>query len=291
MAQITRKNLYVQVVEEIQKYAGFNTSSSYNDQLQRTVLSSGGSRDETFATIQTMLKAAIDNRIIDGLIVTATNHISDSVDISAGSGVIAGEIYELASDITIPIPFDNTSTVFYINLYLDNIIVEQNTNSDKLALAKIIIPNPGSTNRVKDRKGDDFPDDAYIINLRPVVLHQDANGNFEEDTIELLRNNIGDILADNLIGNIRLNEDLKITNTAGTMELNSNSMRFFDTDGNELAYFGADLARVGNISILPHSIQSGNYTANIAGFIIQDNGDAEFNNVKLRGTLYTSTIS
>jgi hypothetical protein len=291
MAQITRKNLYVQVVEEIQKYAGFNTSSSYNDQLQRTVLSSGGSRDETFATIQTMLKAAIDNRIIDGLIVTATNPISDSVDISAGSGVIAGEIYELASDITIPIPFDNTSTVFYINLYLDNIIVEQNTNSDKLALAKIIIPNPGSTNRVKDRKGDDFPDDAYIINLRPVVLHQDANGNFEEDTIELLRNNIGDILADNLIGNIRLNEDLKITNTAGTMELNSNSMRFFDTDGNELAYFGADLARVGNISILPHSIQSGNYTANIAGFIIQDNGDAEFNNVKLRGTLYTSTIS
>ena len=36
------------------------------------------------------------------------------------------------------------------------------------------------------------------------------NGRFEEDTVELLRDNIGPVLADNIIGNIRLSENLKI---------------------------------------------------------------------------------
>jgi len=67
-------------------------------------------------------------------------------------------------------------------------------------------------------------------------------------------------------------------------------MQFFNIDGDELAYFGATLSRVGNISITPHTIESGNYLANVSGFQIQDNGDAEFNNIRLRATLYTSTI-
>jgi hypothetical protein len=45
------------------------------------------------------------------------------------------------------------------------------------------------------------------------------------------------------------------------------------------------------MNVTPHTFQSGNYIANVSGFVIYDYGDAEFNNIRLRGTLYTSTIA
>ena len=139
-------------------------------------------------------------------------------------------------------------------------------------------------------------------------LYGDLQGNFNEDTVELMRNNIGRILSDNLIGNIKLSENLKIINTAGTLELDSSQVLVKDTSGNvlsrfnkngvyfynyggvEISRFTAYDAKMGNIEITPNSIESTNFISQVSGFRIQDNGNAEFNDVVVRGSIYTATI-
>lgn len=311
--RLTYHSLYELVKAEINKSATFNTKSGYSSQLSRDsivpVSAPGASEvniSEIITNIQNFLRDALPAFIKSGLTVTAQDTPSAVVTIAAGSGSAAGILYTLASDTDITIPFDSTSEVFYLNLYKDRILVEKNADSEKLSIAKIIVPNPGVTSRVIDK--NDGSDDAYIINLTEYKLHGDGNGNFEEDTVELLRQNISPILADNLIGNIRLNEDLKIINTQGTMELDSSEMRLLNTDGDilakfnrngtffynssgiEIAKFGSTEARVGNILITPTSIQSTNFSEDVSGFRIRDNGNAEFENVKIRGAFHTAVF-
>jgi hypothetical protein len=139
---------------------------------------------------------------------------------------------------------------------------------------------------------------------------ESGDDKFEEDSRDLLRNNIGDILADNLIGNIRLSENLKITNTQGTLELDSKAVKiydeqqhkmaefnrrgtfFYDINGREVAKFAVDGAKVGNILITRNTLQSGNFiSGNLgSGFQIKDDGDAEFNNIRARGKFTTSVF-
>jgi hypothetical protein len=229
-----------------------------------------------------------------------------SVNISAGKGIAAGKLYKMTADTRVNIPFDNDTPVFYINLNNNSLQVEKTQSKEKLTIAKIVTQTPGPIQTIYDVK--DNNNNAYIVSFKEYKLYG-VNDTFEEDSIELLRNNIGAILADNLIGNIRLSENLKIINSAGTLELNSDSLKmntvsgnnlvtldetgvyFNRADGVELAKFSTSGARIGNIEIYPSTIQSSNFITNVSGFQIQDDGNAEFNNVKLRGTLYSSYIS
>jgi len=295
-SKFTYKDIYQNVVTEIDKRLGFSTDVGYDSQLSRTETFSAASGERKLTSsqvIQDLLSNAVPGIITDGLNVTATNPISSNVNISKGSGSIAGRIYNLKDDTLLPIPLIDGSSVYYILLYQTNLIVSKTILKYYLPIAKIVVPNPGTTILIQDKRAiiEEEKWNAYIVNLREYKLYGDANGNLEEDSLDLLKNAMGTIFADNIFGTITLSENLKITNIAGTLNLDSSSMRFYDSNGDELAYFGATLARVGNIHIQPHSIQSGNYTANLAGFIIQDDGNAEFNNVRLRGTLYTSIIS
>jgi len=212
----------------------------------------------------------------------------------------------LESDTTVKIPFDDSTEVFYINLYKDGITIDKTQHGKKLSLAKIVVPKPGVTQYVQNDRDESW--NAYIVNLREYKLYGDAYGKFEEDTIELLRDNISPILADNLIGNIRLSEDLKITNTAGTLELNSDSLKlydennnllakfnekgvyFYNTDGIELARFTNIDARIGNILITTDGVQSNDYISDSRGFKITDSGFAEFEDVKIRGRISSSVF-
>jgi len=284
---VTYKNLYTLTVEEINKRMQYNTTSSYDRQLDTGVESIFADRDNAISAVQYVLSEALPSTIIDGLEVEATNPITDTVIINPGKGCAGGYLYTLTEQMTIKIPFDSNVSVLYIVLYKNSIIIQKDSNTTSLLLAKIVIPTPGTTRLVQDTK--DTSPNAYIVNFKEYKLYG-HKGKFEEDTIELLRDNMMPILTDLLIGSLKLSENLKIINTAGSMVLDSNSMQFFDVDGSELAYFGSMLARVGNISITPHTIQSGNYVFNETGFIMYDNGDCEFNNIRLRGTLYATTI-
>ena len=314
----TYKDLYTQVVEEIEKRKIYPSADPYATQGSKTqitdpiVFSARNLSADTSVVLDSvanLFQELIPPTIHSGLTVKATDPISNKVVVEAGKGSFGGRIYILNNDVTIEVPFsiDNSTTVFYINLYINGVQIERNPNADRLTLAKVVVPEPGTTNRVKDKKSDDYEWDAHIINLKPIALYGDGKGNLEEDSIDIFRDAIGDILADNLIGNIRLNEDLKIINTAGTLELNSDSLLlkdfngqtlmklndkgtyFFDGAGRELGRFTTIDARVGNILITKNSLQSGNFVAGSAGFRIQDTGNAEFSDVTVRGTIYANT--
>jgi hypothetical protein len=308
MSKITYKNLYSLTVSEIEKRLQFNNKTNYRDQTSRTSVSPNmdGSRldagtAELVTSIQDLLSEALPQIIIQGLIVEATEPISSNVTVSGGKGAVGGVLYSVDDVITLQIPFDATTEVFYINLYKDNITIDRTDYSDRLKIAKIVIPNPGVTSLVQDTKDNSW--NAYIVNFTEYKLYG-YNDRFEEDSIELLRDNIGEILADNLIGNIRLSEDLKITNTQGTLELDSVGMRILDDDertlakfnrngvflynlrGVEIAKFTGSEAKIGNIKILENSIQSGNFLSGSSGFQLKDDGNVEFNNMLVRGTIY-----
>jgi len=313
--RVTYKDLYTLIAEEIKKRIQFDTTSKYSDHLKRDSIKPLGMSGPYISDITTadvitavydILQDTLPARIISGLNVTATDPISNKINISSGKGTVGGKVYELTNDVTIEVPFDDTTEVFYVNLYLDRVLIDKNQSSSKLTIAKIIVPKPGVTSLVQDDKDESW--NAYIVNYHEYKLYGDAYGKFEENTVELLRDNISPILADNLIGNIRLSEDLKIINTAGSLEMDSEEIRlkdangtiiakfnkkgtyFYNSNGIEIAKFAADEARVGNILITKNSIESSNYTAGESGFKINDAGFAEFENVLIRGSLRSSAF-
>jgi hypothetical protein len=263
--------------------------------------------NELIEAMQALLDEALPNNIIDGLQVTATSPVSNAITISAGKGTAGGIMYEMDADVTIAVPFDAETEVFYVTFYKNVIRFDKKEDSKKLKLAKIIVPNPGVTNKVKDRRADDYPWDAYIVIFHKYNLYG-IYDTFEEDTVDLLRDNIGPILADNLIGNIRLSENMTISNTAGTLYLDSQSVQildendnvmakfnqygtfFYDTNGIEMAKFTVDEARIGNIKITSNTIESANFISTVRGFRIRDDGYGEFENVRIRGVITASVF-
>lgn len=320
MSSLSYKSLYTLVSEEIDRKSQFPGSADYKDQISRTqfpgMAEIGNRINETSASdlingIMDLLESVNPPRIKSGLTIKETDPKSDEVTVTAGEGTVGGRIYTLVKDTNIAIPFDDSTEVFYLYLWINGLEVGKTpAKSGRLPIGKIVVPKPGTTNRIKNKRDDDYKWDAYIVNHKEVKLYGDPYDNLEEDSIDLLRDSIGDILTDNLIGNIRLNEDLKIINTAGTMELNSDSLKlldtnentlmklnqngtfFYDTDGVELAKFSVDGARVGNIEINTSNLQSQNFSSGAlgSGFRIEDGGYAEFQNIFVRGKLTSSVF-
>jgi hypothetical protein len=306
-SSITYKNLYSQIVSEIEKRVSYNAISS-------STKSSGGANvgysnaanattAELISAVQSLLAETIQPIILEGLIVTATNPNSNTVVLSSGSGSAGGVLYTLTKDTSLTIDLSSNNSLYYILLDEGGVKLSTTYNSKKLTIAKIVIPNPGTTSLIQDTKDSSW--NAYIINFTEYKLYG-FNDKFEEDTIELLRDNISPILADNLIGNIRLSEDLKIINTQGTVELNSESLKllstsnktlakfdrngtfFYNDNGIEVARFTINDAKIGNILVTKNTIGSGNFISENRGFRIEDSGYAEFEDVRIRGKISSS---
>jgi hypothetical protein len=312
--KVAYSSLYQMVVNEIESRTTYSQKKNYSSQLTRpdiAPLAGNAISDITSAAIinsvQTLLSQIIKPRIIRGLNVVATSPSSNKVIVKQGSGVSYGRYYELRDDVEITIPFDSSTEIYYLVLFDNGIMIDKTDDFEKLTVAKIIVPRPGTTNYVIDDREDNSID-AYIVNQRDYDLKGDIDGYFEEDTLELLRDNISPILADNLIGNIRLTEDLKILNTSGTLELNSQELKVYDTSGNtlmrlnrngtyfydtvgrEIAKFASDGAKVGNINIDKNRLRSGNFVSESKGFEIRDDGYAEFQDVRVRGRISSSVF-
>ena len=309
--KVTYKPLFALVNEQIDKKLNYDTHSRYENQTSRSrAYSIRGNTSDVSASalinaIQDMLSQTIPSWISDGLRVTATEPESAQVLVAKGKGAVGGMLYELLEDTIITIPFGEGASVYYIELYNNAIIVEKSFNPYKLTIAKVVVPEPLKTNRVINKKDGSW--DAYIVNFHEYKLYG-LDDKLEEDSIELLRDNIGEVLADNLIGNIRLSEDLKITNTQGTLTLDSNSMTlqnldgvtiatfnrdgtaYYDDQGIKIAKFGVDEAYLGNILISKNSIQSRDYQSDNKGFKITDTGFAEFEDVRVRGRISSSVF-
>ena len=316
-AKITHKSLFTLVDELIESKIVYPLTDDWKTQLSRSQVLSDVSFTSKGIILDTadvtndllrLISDIVPPRIKSGLNVSETDPISNSVIVKPGVGYIGGKIYELNLEVTVqlPIPSDTDTYVFYVTLYTDGVQIERTENPVKLTLAKVVIPKPGTTIRIRNKQNDDYVWDAHIVQFQEYKLYGDLDGNLEEDSKEFLRDNIGDILADNLIGNIRLNENLKILNTAGSIQIDSLALSVFDENDNlmsklnkdgtyfydvlgiEMARFTTSDARVGNILITKNSLETGNFSSGSAGFQIQDDGNAEFNDVTARGTIYAN---
>lgn len=313
MALFTTKE-FVKLIDEriLELVAPDSISLSKIPANKRTVESIGGAGvigavDAAILDRLEELAQTLPSRIISGLEVRATSPESAQVTVNSGIATAQGRYYYLAEESTIDIPL-SLGEVQYILLDELGLEVSRDEKPTKATIAKIVIPNPDHAEKILDNKDDTHPVyDAYIVNYHEYKL-LGIDDKFEEDTIDLLRNNISPILADNLIGNLRLNEDLKITNTAGSLELNSDSLKmfapdgeiiakfnrngtyFYNDDGIDIAHFTVDDAKIGNILITKNSIGSENYISEVQGFNISDSGFAEFEDVRIRGRISSSVF-
>jgi hypothetical protein len=309
MSSITYKTLYSQIVSEIEKRVGSSTKSSSTKSSGAFITSTGVSANATTAelvsAVQDLLAGIIPPTILDGLIVTATDPISNIILISSGSGSANGSLYTLSKNTSITIPLPSTNSIYYVLLDKDGVKISTTYDPKKLTIAKVVITNPGITTLIQDTKDESW--NAYIVNFTEYKLYG-FNDKFEEDTIELLKDNIQPIVADLLIGNIKLSEGLKITNIQGSLELDSSEMKilsttnvplakfnrrgtfFYDNNGIEIARFSTDDAKIGNILITKNSIGSSDFISGDKGFKIQDNGYAEFEDVRIRGRISSSVF-
>ena len=318
MSAVTYKNLYTLVTEEIDKRRQFDTNSRFGkEQMSRVSvqpfsMSTGAAADintqELIASVQEILDEALPKRIVSGLSVLATDPPTDQITVTAGVGSTGGTIYRVLEDVTFPVDFDGVTTVFYIHLKNNALMVSASDFSDRLTIAKIIVPDPSLESIIINDR-DDNSGNAYIMQFKEQKMYVNDFGVFEEETLDVFRDNIGPILAENLIGNIRLSENLKVTNETGTLEVDSNSINIYDDDGDllstfnrngtffynenniEVAKFTRDGSRIGNIRILPSSIQSANFSSGWQGFKISDSGNAEFNDILVRGTIFATAGS
>lgn len=316
--KVTTKSLYTQVIGEINKRLGYTSSSSLlnpvgGDAILAAVSDSATASNsiatgEIVAALQQMLEETLPPNIISGLEVTAFYPESSWVHVAAGTGSVGATLYTLESNTDIRIPLELGSSVYYIMLYRDGLFVDQIEDSKKLTIAKIIVPTGITPVGIIDEK-DDTPT-AYIVMMKNIRLYG-ANDKLEEDSINMLRANIGKVMADNIIGTITLSEHLMITNTQGTVILDSKSLNlidplagvtmakfnkdgtfYYDSRGIEVARFARDSARIGNILIKTDSIESENFASGFmgSGFQIKSNGNAEFQNILARGAIRTSVF-
>lgn len=312
----TYKNLYTLVIEELEKRVGYNRVKPYKTQLERNPISSPFSPNSDIITgdlitsVKQILEEISPPQIIEGLVVQATSPASNSISITSGKGCVGGNVYTLLTDTTIPIIFNGKAEVYYILLYLDRILVEtklEENDKNKLLIAKIIPRNKTLTNvYIYNSRSETTKDDAYIQSYRQVSLFQDVYGKLEEDSLDFVKNNIGDVLAETIVGTITLSENVKIANTQNTILMDSNSLKLFYNDtvlakfnkdgtffynnlGQEVSRFTRDDARIGNILITPDSIETENFISGSSGFQLNSDGTFELNDLIARGTIYATS--
>lgn len=308
---ISTKSLYTQILDLIESKGRRTTNTAIKSNKaaantsQVASIVNTATTDDVLSAVTSLLGTIVESRIISGLEVTEASPLSNAVIVNPGSGTAGGKYYTLDTPFTVNVFFNDQINVYYINLYSTGIKAERKPSPNGLTVAKIINPNPDRFVVIKNDQDEDG--NAYIQSFKKYNLYG-YNDRFEEDTVELLRDNIGEILADNLIGNLRLSENLKITNASSSLEMDSNSIKMYSADGTvvakfnnngtyfyndagvEIAKFAVDGANIGNISIGTNSISSRNYVSESSGFKIDDSGYAEFSDVRVRGKISSSVF-
>ena len=254
--------------------------------------------------IATNLAQMIQPWIRNGLDITADSPPSEFINITSGSGVAGGQIQILNQTSKVRVPMDGQTTVFFLLLKEGAISFNNTERDDSLTLGKVIVPMPAVTNKILDDKPINNALDGYIISGKDMYFDEDQV--FDDASVAVLKDAFARIAAETIFGTLRLSESLKIQNTAGSLVMDSKELRllypsteigakfnkdgtfFYNTSGAEVAKFSKDGADIGNIQITTSSIQSKNYIANSRGFKIGDDGNVEFDNAVLRGTIYAS---
>lgn len=270
------------------------------------MLSLGGTVDtkdiaNTLNRVMTDMQAMIKPWIKSGLDVSASAPADNFIIITSGSGFGGGRRQILNRKTSLWVPL-NSGNVWFINLNDGHIHLDAYPYDHTLNIGKIVVPNPGKTTRIQDDKTDSW--DGYIVSAKDMYYNEDTV--FDDTSREVLRDAIGDIMGENIIGTIKCNEGLQITNEQGTVKITSKDVQilydaqrvaakfnktgtyYYDYNGNEWARYTKDHAKIGNIIIETRRLRSKNFRDGITGFEIRDDGNAQFNDATIRGTLHAN---
>ena len=179
----------------------------------------------------------------------------------------------------------------------NNLTVNEFITNDDLIIAKIVISNIDGD---IENDANESRTNNYIVSGKDLVFNSQFK--LDDDTKLAIRDVLTEVMAENLTGELKLNEGLKITNQNNSVQLTSNEMGIYDgtdklaefnkdgigfyqSNGQALAQYTRSGATIGQIRITPTTLQSMNFNSGARGFRIESDGDAEFNNVTVRGTI------
>ncbi|MFA6619388.1 MAG: hypothetical protein WCT23_10015, partial [Candidatus Neomarinimicrobiota bacterium] len=236
----------------------------------------------------------IPERILSGMEVKAVG--GSVVSINSGSVYTRKGVFELSEQSSYRIDVSKQETQYIV---IDNGILKTSNeiSDDVLLIAKIVINVIGD--EIDDNANANYSNN-YIVSGRDLAVNPQFE--IDDDTRLVMSNILQEILASNLVGTIRLNEGLDITNQQDSVRLTSTGMSIYNDDvkfaefirdgiyfynesGLMLSQYTKDGATIGNINILPDSIESTNFKSGNRGFQINSNGNVEFNNITARGTI------
>jgi hypothetical protein len=275
---------------------------------------------QSTSSIRQLIRAASFNGIKGrGGQVVVSQYGTYGIDVypfEADSGVVAGgQLYTLTQMCSLSLRnyLYNPKTeelakpgVYYVVISGTNLIgLTTVVTPDTPVLAKVVIPGI-YTSAISDteiwRSYAGMPADAieeaeqsakaFIVSARDPFFETGEGFIADDYFMRTIRDAFTNLQAENITGTLRLSEALSIENAGGTLKATSSNIQFFDATGAVLAEYGREKARVGGIEIYPDRIQSANYAYGYAGagFIIRQNGYANFNDVEVRGSIIGSTI-
>lgn len=211
-----------------------------------------------------------------------------------GGVVAGGRLHSISSDVTLDLsPYIGQEGRLYcmINGSVPYISRIRNPRHGclgavmlKAASRRIIDHDPVARYSALDPQPDASDADGYIVSGRDPAF-DDFAVRFDDPYVAAMRNVVGEVLAENVVGVMRLHEGLTIENSAGTLAMDSSAVKFFNSAGDVLAEYGATRAFVGDIELLPTALQSRNFVAGTSGFQIHRDGSAEFQDVTVRGVI------
>ena len=256
--------------------------------------------------IQDFVKFGVGNILVQGLDVIASDPPSNQIRITSGFCYIEGQRIDHPRDEFIDVDLSESDDYLYVFINQAGVIgVSVDIPDLTLVLARIDRQSSFST-KIQDNsllnRGNES--DAYIASAKDPLF--DNNHAFDDDSVAALKNSFQFLFAENIFGTIKIHEGLTVENVQGSLEMNSkqvlikdpsgntlskfnaNGTFYYNSQGQEFAHYGRDGARVGNIKITPSTLESVNFSLGSAGFQIKANGNAEFNDITVRGTIYSS---
>jgi len=252
---------------------------SYNADLQNLA--------DSITMVEDVIKR-MDQYITSGLDASVTG--VNKVKITAGEGVAYGIIQSLAVDQEVTITFNDVTPVYYLQIDKNAVVVNKYEDVKMLTVGRIIVPYPGQTTEIQDDRpwapyGEDTGYNGWIESAKDAFFGEDTT--FDDSSREVIRDALSHIAAEIIFGTLTASESLKITNVHGTAVLTSRAMEFKNSEGEVVSRYGSDYARIGNIAIYPTYLASTNFEHKKSGFKIDSDGEAEFENVLIRGRLST----
>lgn len=241
--------------------------------------------------------------VLEGGEVHQSEPVSMTIVLEPMVGLYQGKTFTTERPIDILITDDGVTLIWFLTVDEGGMVrVLPSYSEEDFPVAKVIIPEPGTTARILDKPLYSQGYDGYIIHRNDPTFFNDFK--VSDRNITDLRNQLVEIPGELVTGRITLSENVKIGNALGTVFLDSQEIQFFDNNNNRLARLGrngllfydangvqvtrytSQDARIGNLVLDGAGIHSADYVARQQGLFVGADGTVDVENARIRGNIY-----